>query len=151
MKVVRFKVYKNLKLIPMPTFHWKNLFINFIISFSGSTNPKSANYNLILVILNYFTKVIYYKLVKVFINALKLAKALLNMIVWYYSFFDFIIINWGFLFISMFGFLPCYFFDIKWYLLMAFHLKTDSQTKWKNSIIKVYLQAFSSFEQNYWN
>ena len=45
---------------------------------------------------------IYYKLVKVIINALGLAKIIINIVIKYYGLLDLIIINQGFFFILKF-------------------------------------------------
>lgn len=56
---------------------------------------------------------LYYKQVKVIINALKLVKVILNILVWYYDLFDLILTNKGLLFIFKFWSLLCYLFNIK--------------------------------------
>lgn len=48
-----------------------------------SIDWKSNNYDLILIIINCLTKIKYHKLVKVTINAPKLAKIIINIIMWY--------------------------------------------------------------------
>ena len=52
---------------------------------------KSNNYNLILVILNQLTKIIFYKLAKVIINAPRLAEVMIDVAVWYHGLPDSII------------------------------------------------------------
>ncbi len=44
-------------------------------------------------IVNYLTKMIYYKFVKVMINALSLVKVIINMIIHYYDIFKSIIMD----------------------------------------------------------
>ena len=78
-----------------------------------SANSKSDNYNSILVIVNRLTKIVYYKLVKLTINTLKLAKVIINMIVQYYNFANSIIGDRGAIFTFEFWFLLYYFFTIK--------------------------------------
>ena len=51
---------------------------------------------------------------------------------------------------SKFWSLLCYFFVVKCHLSIAFHLQTDSQTKFQNSTIEAYLRVFVNFEQNHW-
>lgn len=46
-----------------------------------STNSKEESYNFILVILDQLTKIVYYKLVKVTIDAMGLAEVILDVIV----------------------------------------------------------------------
>ena len=57
---------------------------------------------MILVIIDYLTKIIYYKLVKVMINRKDLAKDIFNIVVRYYSISNTIGSNWNFVFISKF-------------------------------------------------
>ena len=76
-------------------------------------NWKSNSYNLIFVIVDRFIKIVYYKPVKVIINAPKLAKVIIDMVVRHYSPPDSIISNQGAIFMFKFWYLPCYFFDIK--------------------------------------
>lgn len=52
-----------------------------MIGLSISTDWKSENYNLILVIIDYLTKIVYYKPIKITMNTLELAKVILNMVV----------------------------------------------------------------------
>lgn len=59
---------------------------------SISANWKKKNYNFILIIIDYLVKIVYYQSVKVTINALRLAKIIINIvIVSYYNIFEFII------------------------------------------------------------
>ena len=55
--------------------------MDFITGLPISTNWKSESYDSILVIINRFMKMVYYKLVKIIINALALAEIILDMIV----------------------------------------------------------------------
>ena len=76
--------------------------MNFIMGLLILTDWKRNNYNLILVIINWLTKMVYYKLVKVTIDALGLAKIVINIVVRYHSFSDSIFINRESLFTSKF-------------------------------------------------
>ena len=67
-----------------------------------SINWKSESYNSILVILNWLLKKIYYKLVKVVINVLKLVKVIFNIKIWQYNLSNSIITNSSLLFIFKF-------------------------------------------------
>lgn len=92
-----------------------------MIKLSSLANSKGNSYDLILVIINQLIKIIYYKLVKVTIDALILVKVILDIIIWYYGFLNLIIINKNFLFILKFQSLLCYFFDIKYKLYIIFY------------------------------
>ena len=115
-----------------------------------SINWKRDSYNSILVIVDWLTKMVHYKLVKITIDAPSLAKVIINMIVWHYDLPNSIVTNRGSLFILKFWSLLCYFLAIKQCLSTAFHSQTDSQTKRQNSTMEAYPKAFINFEQNNW-
>ena len=91
-------------------------------------------------------KMVYYELVKVTINALGLAKVILDMVVWHHGFSDLIISNKGSLFTLKFWLPLCYFSGIKQKLLTAFYPQINSYTKRQNSTIEAYLQSFINFK-----
>ena len=86
-----------------------------------STYWKGNNYNLILIIINCLTKIMYYKLVKITINFIGLIKIIINMVVQYHSFFNSIISNQKTIFTFNFWFLLYYFLGIKRQLFTAFY------------------------------
>ena len=147
-KTVTYKPYSNLQALLVLTYWWKDFSMDFVTGLLVSINWKSETYNSILVIVNRLTKMVYYKPVKVTINALGLAKVILDVVVWHHGLPNSIISDKGSLFISKFWFLLCYFFGIKQRLSTVFHLETDGQTKQQNSTMKAYLQAFVNFKQN---
>ena len=81
LKAVRHKLYGDLQALPIPTHRWKNLLIDFMTGLPVSTDWKGENYNFILVIVNRLMKMVNYELVKVTINALRLAEIILNIVV----------------------------------------------------------------------
>ena len=93
---------------------------------------------------------VYYKLVKVTIDALGLAKVIIDVIMRHHGLPDSIVTDRGSLFTSKFWSSLCYFFGIKRRLSNAFHPQINGQTKRQNSTIEAYLQAFVNFEQNNW-
>ena len=122
--------------------------MDFVTCLPILTNWKRDIYDSILVIIDWLTKMIYYKHIKVTINALGLIEIIINVIVRYHDFSDSIVTNQGSFFISKFWSLLCYFLDIKRKLSIAFHLQTDGHIKRQNSIIEAYFWAFVNFEQN---
>ena len=92
-----------------------------------STNWKGENYDSILVIVDWLTKMIHYKPVKVIIDAPRLAKVIINVVVQYSLLLDFIISDRGPIFTSKFWSLLYYFFGIRRQLSMAFHLQIYGQ------------------------
>ena len=69
---------------------------------------------------------VYYKPVKVTINAPGLAKVIINVVVQYYGLPNSIISDQGAIFTFKFWLSLCYFLDIKRKLSIAFHLQIDS-------------------------
>ena len=103
--------------------------MDFITGLPISTDWKRDSYNSILVIVNWLIKMIHYKLVKDIINALGLAKVIINVVVKHFGFPNSIVINRESLFTLKFWSLLCYFFDIKQRLSTVFYSQINSQTK----------------------
>ena len=120
--------------------------MDFVIGLPISTDWKRDSYDSIFVIIDWLTKMVHYKLIKVTINALSLAEVIINMVMRHHGLLDSIVTDRKLLFTSKFWSLLCYFLGIKQRLSIAFHPKTDSKTKRQNSTIEVYLQAFVNFE-----
>lgn len=87
-------------------------------------------------------KMVYYKLIKITIDALRLVKVIINMIIRYYRVSKSIIIDLSLLFISKFWFLLYYFLEIKKKLFTVFYPQMDGKTKRQNNIIEAYIKAF---------
>lgn len=63
----------------------EDLFIDFVTGLLVSTNWKDESYDFILVIVDFLTKMVYYKPVKVTIDAPGLAEVIINIIVYHYG------------------------------------------------------------------
>lgn len=74
--------------------------MNFITSLPISTNWKEEIYDFILVIVDWLTKMIYYKSVKITIDILSFGEVIIDVIVKHHDLFDSIATNKGFLFSS---------------------------------------------------
>ena len=111
-----------------------------------SADWKSNNYDLILVIVNWLTNMVYYEPVKVIINAPRLAEVILDVVVQQHGLPDSIVTNRGSFFTSKFWSSLRYFFEVKRRLSTVFHPQTDGQTKWENSTMEAYLRAFVNFK-----
>lgn len=85
LKIVCHKLYKNIRLLPISNYHLKNLFMDFVISFLFFIDRKGKNYDVILVIVDCQTKLIYYELIKSLIDTASLTKVIINIIIKNYS------------------------------------------------------------------
>ncbi len=124
--------------------------MDFVTGLPISVNWKGDSYNSILVIVNWLTKIVHYKLVKVMIDAPSLAEVIIDMIVRHYRVPKSIVMDRGLLFISKFWSSLCYFLGIKWKLSTAFHLQTDGQTERQSSTMEAYLRVFVNWKQDDW-
>ena len=113
LKAVRHKPYGDLQSLPILTHHWKDLSMDFVTVLLISTDWKGNSYDSILVIVDWLTKMVYYKLVKVTIDAPGLAKVIIGVVVRHHNFSDSIVTDRGSLFTSKFWSLLCYFLGIK--------------------------------------
>ena len=130
----------------VPTHYWKDLLMDFVIGLPILTNEKRNSYDSILVIINWLTKIVYYMLIIVTINAPGLAKVIINVVMRHHGLLDSIITNQRLFFTSKYWLLLYYFLGIKRRLSIAFHLQTNSQIERQNSTIEAYLWVFVNFE-----
>ena len=122
--------------------------MKFVTSLLILMDLKRDSYDSILVIVNWLTKMVYYKQVKVTINIISLAEVIINLVMKHYGLPDSIVTNQKLLFSLKFWLLLCYFLNIKRRLLTTFHLQINSQIKKQNNTIDAYLQVFINFKQN---
>ena len=85
------------------------------------------------------TKMVYYKPVKITIDAPGLVEVILDVVVQHHGLANSIVSDKGLLFISKFWSSLCYFLSIKKRLSTAFYPQIDGQTKCQNSMIEEYL------------
>ena len=128
-KAIRHKPYGDLQSLFVPIHQWKDFFMDFVTGLPLSADWKGNIYILILIIVNQLTKIVYYKPVKVSIDASGLTKVIIDMVVRHYDLLDSIISDQRAIFLSKFWSSFCYFLDIKQRLFTAFHLQTDRQTE----------------------
>ena len=86
-----------------------------------SIDWKSDNYGSILVIVDQLTKIIHYKPVKISLDARRLAKVFIDIVVRHHGLSDSIVTDKSFFFTSKFWSLLCYFLSIKQKLSTAFY------------------------------
>ena len=115
-----------------------------------STDWKGDSYDSILVIIDWLTKMVHYKPVKVTIDALGLVEVLINVVMRYHGLPDSIVTNQESLFTLKFWSSLYYFLGIKRRFSTTFYQQTNGLTERQNSTMKAYLRAFVNFEQNDW-
>ena len=86
--------------------------MDFVAGLPISTNLKGDSYDSIFVIVDWHTKIVHYKAVKITINALSLAKIIIEVVVWHHGLSDLIVTNRSLFFTSKFWLLLCYFLGI---------------------------------------
>ena len=69
----------------MPIYLWNNLFRDFVTDLLISANEKGDSYNLIIVIVDWLTKMVDYKPIKVIIDRSSLVIVIINVIICYYE------------------------------------------------------------------
>ena len=99
--------------------------MDFVTGLPLSSNWKGNSYDSILVILDRLTKMVNYKPVKVIIDALELAKVIIDVVIWYHDLPDSIVTDRGSLFTSKFWSSLYYFLKVKRKLSTAFYHQTD--------------------------
>ena len=124
-KAVQYKPYDNLQSLPVPTYRWKDLSIDFVTGLSILTDWKKDSYDSILVIIDQLTKMVHYEPVKIIIDAPDLTKIIIDIVVRHHGLPNLIIIDRGSFFTSKFWLSLCYFFGIKQKLSTAFHPQID--------------------------
>ena len=149
-KAIWHKPYGDLQSLLVSTHHWKDLSMDFVMGLPILTDWKRDSYNSILVIIDRLTKMVYYKPVKVTIDAPGLAEVIINVVVRHHDCPDSIVTDRGSLFTSKFWSSLCSFLGIKPRLSIAFYPQTDGQIERQNSTMEAYLRAFVNFEQNDW-
>lgn len=90
----------------------------------------------------------YYKPIKVTIDAAGLAEVIIDMVTQHHGLPNSIVSDCRAIFTSKFSFSFCYFLDIKQQLSTMFYPQTDKQIEQQNSIIEAYFCAFVNWEQN---
>ena len=124
--------------------------MDFVTGLPLSADWKNNNYDSILVIIDRWTKMVHYELIKVTIDAPGLAEVIIDMVVWHHGLANSIVTDRGLLFISKFWSSLYYFLGVKRRLPTAFHPQTDNQIERQNNTMEAYLRAFVNFEQNGW-
>ena len=80
-KTVKHKPYEKLQQLPVPTYHWKDLSMDFVMGLPQSADWRGDGYDSILVIIDWLMKMIHYEPLQMTITAPALAKVILNVVV----------------------------------------------------------------------
>ena len=119
--------------------------MDFLTGLSISTDCKGDSYDFILVIVDWLTNMVHYKLIKITIDAPGLAEIIIDVVVWHYGLPDSIVTDRSSLFTTKFWSSLCYFLGIERLVSIVFNSQTDGQTERQNSTMKAYLKAFVNF------
>ena len=92
-KAVCYKLYGDLQLLCVPTYQWKNFSMDFVTGLPVLIDWKKDSYNSILVIVDWLTKMVHYKSVKITFDAPRLPKVIINVVVRHHGLSDSIITN----------------------------------------------------------
>ncbi len=130
--------YDELRSLFQLTNSWKEIIMNFITDLSSS-KWKEVVYDLILVIVDHYTKMTRYLFMKKTLTVIELAELFFEKIALRYEILNDIIIDKDSLFINAFWSKICYHVKMKWWLSIIFHSQTDDQTEWQNQTLKHYL------------
>jgi len=141
--------YDELELLSRLTDSWKEITMNFITDLSFS-KWKEVVYDLILMIVDHYTKMTRYLSMKKTLTVIELAKLFFKKIVLRYEISSDIVIDRNDLFINAFWSEICYHVKMKQWLSIAFYLQTDDQTEQQNQTLKHYLRVYCFKKQDDW-
>lgn len=126
---------------------YSDLYIDYVVRLSVSTNKKCLIYHLIFVFINKLIKMCCYEPMKITIILFCLIKAIIDVIsMRHNSQPDSIMSNCGLVFIFKFWSSLYSFLKINLILLITFCFPTNIKIKKQNSLIKAYLQALINYK-----
>ena len=142
--------YDFLLSLPVPDKLWQEIMMDFIVKLLLNKH-KSNVYDSILVVMNWYIKMVQYLSTNVIIKFYKLDDLLMKEVFLYDSgTFMSIVLDRDFIFISDYWSELCYYIKIKQWLSTAFYSQTDNQTEQQNQILKHYLYCYSNEQQSNW-
>ena len=149
-KPTRHKPYGELQLLQQPWGPYTNISMDFIVGLPPSKH-WSKDYNSILIIMDWYTKMACYVVVWSDIDTPGLAA----VFVWKFILAgpgipDSIVSDRGSVFTSTFWSTVCYHLKVRRRLSTAFHPQTDGQMERQNSTLEQYLQAYVAYQQDDW-
>ncbi len=123
--------------------------MNFIINLLFNVNEKIA-YDFILVVVNWYTKYVWYIRARQNWIAVQLADALIKKFFIKCEILEIIIIDRENLFTSKYWFAFCYHMKLTLRYKIAFHSQTNEQTKRQNQTFEQYFRNYVNYQQNDW-
>ena len=120
-KTSKHKLYENFQFLFILKFRWIDFTMNFVIKFSINRDWNEVVYNFIFVVINRFTKMIYYVLITKTIFAKNLIEIFMKKIIKFHNIFALMIIDRSTIFTSKFYFTLIYCLKIKHKLSTIFH------------------------------
>ncbi len=121
--------------------------MNFIVGLL-SLGWHGQTYDIILVIIDHYIKMVRYFLTTSDIDASELAELFIDTILKDYGSSTSLITDHGSLFTSYYWSSFCYYLCTRQNLSTAFHSQTDSQTECQNQTLEHYFRAYCNFQQD---
>ena len=146
--VVRTKSHKELASLLIFTNSWKQISINFVTDLLTSINIEEMKFNIILVIMNWLSKMTHFIFIWKNLTTEKLAYFIVHKVVRIHELLLKIVTDHESLFMTEFWSDLMYILKITWDLSTAYHSQTDDQTEQFNSMLKQYLQSYINYNQN---
>ena len=148
-KVSRHCLYSKMQVLLQSERSWQKVTMNFITDLSLSKH-RDCIYNMILMIVNCYTKMTQYISTVKTVTAVQLTDLFHEKIVCRFETLREVVSDWDSVFTSVFWSDLCYHMKMKCRLSTAFHSQTDEQTEHQNQTLKHYIRCYCSDEQDNW-
>ena len=145
MKVLRHCSYSDIQSLLCLTDSWEEIIMNIIISLLLSKH-KDNIYDVILVMINCYTKMTRYLFTINKLTAVKLTDMFFEHIVLWYRILREIVSDWESIFTSSYWSKVYYQMKIKHWLSTVFHSKMNDQTERQNQTLEHYLCCYCTEE-----
>lgn len=142
-KPVRHTLYGLLKLLEVPFWHWSSISLDLVTGL-----PMSNGFDVLLVVVDYLSKIAHYISSTSYVNSKQIAKQFFNNIFKLHGILDSIISDCSTQFISELTCTLTALVGIQQKMFTSFHLQTDGQTEHVNAIIEQYLHGYYNYQQD---
>ena len=149
MKTFRHRSYDKLNALSQSKNSWQEIIMNFIIDLSRS-KWRDEIYNVCLVIIDRYIKMILYIAYNKKITTVELTELVFEKVILQYDMSFEIVLNKDSVFTSVYWLKICYYLKIKRRLNTVFHSQTNEQMKRQNQILEHYLKVYCTKKQNNW-